>query len=332
MSTESMPTPELYFDTIMAFQRSAALKSALDLELFTHIGGGARTAKALAAASGARERGVRILSDYLTTLGFLTKTGETYDLTPASALFLTKRSPAYLGGTANFLYSADMTRQLERLTETIREGTPPVNLVADDNPAWVHFAHAMLPMMMPAAQGIAEILEVGGGPLRVLDIAAGHGIFGIAIAQRNPEAEVVAVDWAPVLAVAGDNARAMGVGDRHRTVAGDAFKVDYGSGFDVALVTNFLHHFDPPTNVTFLKKTAGALKAGGRVAVLEFVPNEDRVSPPMAARFALTMLAGTPSGDAYTLPELRGMLHEAGFKDVTAHPLQGPQTVIIATK
>ena len=115
-------------------------------------------------------------------------------------------------------------------------------------------------------------------------------------------------------------------------MAGDAFKVDFGTGFDVALVTNFLHHFDRATNVAFLKKTAAALEAGGRVVVLEFVPNEDRVTPPMAARFSIVMLANTPGGDAYTFPELSDMLAEAGFKNMAAHQLQGPQTVIVATK
>jgi ubiquinone/menaquinone biosynthesis C-methylase UbiE len=206
-------------------------------------------------------------------------------------------------------------------------------MVDDENPQWVRFARAMPPMMMPAAQAIADILDVGSaGPIRVLDIAAGHGIFGIVLAQRNPQAEIVAVDWAPVLKVATENASGMGVGSRHRTIAGDAFKVDYGTGFDVVLVTNFLHHFDRKMNVEFLKKTAAALNAGGRVVVLEFVPNEDRVSPPMAARFSLSMLALTPSGDAYTFSELCGMLADAGFRDPTAHPLPGPETVVVATK
>ena len=333
MSTETMPSPDLYFDTIFAFQRSAALKSAIDLEVFTAIGDGARTVKEIAKACRVPERGIRILCDYLTTIGFVTKSGDAYELTTDSAVFLTKRSPAYLGGTSAFLGSPDVAGYLERLTQTIRSGTVEESLVAGDNPAWVQFARAMLPMMMPSAQAIADILDTASaGPMRVLDLAAGHGIFGIVLAQRNPNAEIVAVDWGPVLEVATENAKAMGVGARHRALAGDAFKVDYGSGFDVALVTNFLHHFDWQTNVAFLKKVAGALKSGGRVVVLEFVPNEDRVTPPMAARFSLMMLAGTASGDAYTFRELRGMLTEAGLKDVTAHPLQGPQTVLIATK
>ena len=332
MSSQTMPSPDLYFDTIFAFQRSAALKSAIELDVFTVVGDGARTVNEIAKACGVPERGIRILCDYLTTVGLITKTGETYQLTADSAVFLTKRSPAYLGGTAAFLLSAELTGYFERLTETIRHGVQ-VSIVADDNPAWVQFARAMPPMMLPSAQAIADILgAASAGPMRVLDLAAGHGIFGLMIAQRNPKAEIVAVDWAPVLEVATENARAMGVGDRYRTVAGDAFKVDYGRGFDVALVTNFVHHFDRQTNVAFLKKIAGALKTGGRVVVLEFVPNEDRVTPPMAAGFSLVMLATTPGGDAYTLRELKGMLVEAGFTDVIEHPLQGPQTVLIATK
>jgi len=183
---------------------------------------------------------------------------------------------------------------------------------------------------MPPAQAIADILNVAAaGPIKVLDIAAGHGIFGIVIAQRNPQAEVVAVDWAGVLTVAAENASKMGVGARHTGLAGDAFKVDFGTGYDLALMTNFLHHYDIPTCTALLKKVAAALKPGGRVAVLEFVPNDDRVSPPGAAMFAIQMLGGTPSGDAYTFAELSAMLKAAGFTTTAAHPLQGPETLVV---
>jgi hypothetical protein len=123
----------------------------------------------------------------------------------------------------------------------------------------------------------------------------------------------------------------MGVGARHRALPGDAFTIDWGTGYDIALMTNFLHHFDSPTCTALLKKVAGALKPGGRVAVLEFVPNEDRVTPSGAASFAMQMLGGTPLGDAYTLSELTAMLKMAGFSSVIGHPLQGPQTVVVGT-
>ena len=329
------PSPELFFTTMFAYHKTAAMKAAIELDLFTAIGDGASTVPDIARATEASERGTRILCDFLTLNGFLEKSNSKYQLTPDSEVFLTKRSPAYLGGTVQFLATPELTRNADVLTETIRRGTIPVeanNTVSEANPIWDTFARAMVPMAMPTAQAIADVLDVAGaGAIRVLDIAAGHGMYGIVIAQRNQQAEVVAVDWPSVLAVASEHAAGMGVSDRHRTVAGDAFTVDWGRDYDAALVTNFLHHFDAATCTTFLRKVADSLKPGGRVAVLEFVPNEDRVSPPMPAAFAMTMLAGTAGGDAYTFDELRGMLMAAGFRDVSQHPAAA-QTVVVATK
>ena len=334
MSAPSMPSPETFFETVWAFQRTAALKAAVALDLFTAIGDGGDAAE-IAKRAGASARGVRLLCDYLTVIGFLTKTGQRYALTPDSAVFLVKTSPAYLGGTLKFLASSVFTKNFDNLADTVRRGTVAAdsNTVADEHPIWADFARAMVPMMMPNAQAIADILQIAAAPHpRILDIAAGHGIFGIVLAQRNPAAEVVAVDWAHVLTVASENAKAMGVGGRHRALAGDAFKVDFGSGFDVALVTNFLHHFDRATCVSLLRKVAAALGPGGRVAVLEFMPNEDRVSPPASAGFVVNMLAGTATGDVYTFNDLQGMLKEAGFHGATAHALPTPETVVVATR
>jgi ubiquinone/menaquinone biosynthesis C-methylase UbiE len=135
-----------------------------------------------------------------------------------------------------------------------------------------------------------------------------------------------------VLTVATENARAAHVEDRHHVLPGDAFAVQFPNDCDVALVTNFLHHFDPPTCTTFLSKIHRALKPGGRVVVLEFVPNADRVTPPIPARFSLTMLANTPAGDAYTLDELGQQLKGAGFRNLTTHGLPTPQLVLVAEK
>ena len=333
MPTPSMPSPEIVVDTLFAYQRSAALGSGIDLDVFTAIDGGDTTTTAIATRSGASERGVRILCDYLSTIGLLTKADGTYRLTPESAAFLSKRSPAYLGTTARFLLRPELKQNFEGLTEAVRlGGVPPSgdNAVSDENPIWVEFARSMGPMMVPAAHGIAELVAGTPGALKVLDIAAGHGLFGITIAQHNPQAEIVAADWPSVLAVASEHARAAQVHDRYRTLPGDAFKVEFPNGFDVALVTNFLHHFDPSTSTSFLRKVHAALRPGGKVVVLEFVPNPDRVSPPVPARFSLTMLAGTPSGDAYTFSELKQQLEAAGFRNVSSHALPTPQTILLA--
>ena len=333
MTDVSAASPELFVDTMFAYQRPAAVKAALDLELFTAIADGAHTAADIAAACRTPLRGIRILCDYLVTIGFLTKAGDRYDLTQDSAAFLSKRSPTYLGSIAEFLYSPRLTGFMTRLTDTIRRGgLDGESMVDTENPSWVQFARAMAPMQMPPAHGIAALLGDWTGPLRVLDLAAGHGIFGIVVAQRYPQAEIVAQDWAPVLEVARENAEAMGVSNRCRMLPGDAFTVDFGTGYHVALVTHFLHHFDRATNVTLLKKVHAALEPGGRVIVLEMVPNDDRISPPTPARFSLTMLATTPQGDAYTFPELRGMLTDAGFRDATLHEVPGAGAVVLGVK
>jgi ubiquinone/menaquinone biosynthesis C-methylase UbiE len=335
MTTQTMPSPSVVFDTLFAYQQSAALKSALELDLFTAIDDGATTAAAIATRCAASERGVRILCDFLTTIGLLQKTGPGYQLPPDAAVFLSKKSPAYMGTMARFLLMPGIRNNFDDLTGAVRRGGVQLSgdTVSDDNPIWVEFAQSMVPMMVPAAHAIADLIDASSAPsMKVLDIAASHGVFGITIAQRNARAEVVAVDWKAVLAVAEQNARAANVAERYRTLAGDAFKVEFGSGFDVALVTNFLHHFDQPTCTGFLKKIHGSLKPGGRVVILEMVPNADRVSPPVPARFALTMLGGTQAGDAYTFDELREQLETAGFRGVSAHPLPTPETVLIATK
>jgi ubiquinone/menaquinone biosynthesis C-methylase UbiE len=189
----------------------------------------------------------------------------------------------------------------------------------------------MAPMMGPMAGPLgAVVLEGHTGPMRVLDIAAGHGLFGIEIAKQNPEAHVTGLDWAPVLRVALDNAQKAGVHERYDMLAGSAFEVDFGGPYDAVLLTNFLHHFDKATCVGLLKKVRGALRPGGRAATLEFVPNDDRVSPPMPAAFSLTMLTTTESGDAYTLKELTAMYRDAGFSVISGHPIpMSPHTIVM---
>jgi cyclopropane fatty-acyl-phospholipid synthase-like methyltransferase len=184
----------------------------------------------------------------------------------------------------------------------------------------------MQPMMALPSQLMAQLIDPGKDQkLRVLDLAAGHGLFGIAFAKQNPQVEVIAVDWPKVLEVAQENAKAAGVADRYQTNPGSAFDVDYGTGYDVVLLTNFLHHFEKETCEMLLRKVHAALADGGRVVALEFVPNDDRVTPPQAAGFAMQMLGGTPRGDAYTFAELQEMAQHAGFARSELHEL--PPTI-----
>ena len=327
-------SPALVFDTLFAYQKTAALRAAIELDLFRAIGEGPCDAACLAQRCGASERGTRILCDYLVVQGFLAKHGNIYRHTPTSEQFLDPRSPACVASTARFLTMPAMQEPLDRLAEIVRTGRtvlPGDGNVEPDNPVWVEFAHSMAPMMAPFAAPLGQIVHRWrSGPMRVLDIAAGHGLFGIEIAKQNPEATIVGQDWARVLDVAEENARRAGVADRYRRLPGSAFEVEFGGPYDAILITNFLHHFDVATCVGLLKKVRAALQPGGVAATLEFVPNEDRVSPPMPAAFALTMLASTASGDAYTYSDLERMHREAGFAAVEPPVGMGPHSVVIA--
>ena len=336
-SQTGKPTPERIFSTLNAYQQSEALKAAINLDIFTRIGEGAEEAPALAKAIGASERGTRILADYMTVQGFLAKEGTHYKLTPESAIFLDKRSPAYMGAMAGFLGAPHHRANFENLTEIVRKGgtiaSEGSNLQPHDE-FWVAFARSMGGLAIPGAQFIATLIGwAEGKPVKVLDIAAGHGMYGLTIARMNPNAQIVALDWPNVLAVAEENARKFGVTDRWTKKPGSAFDTEFGEGYDYILLTNILHHFDEAGCVKLMKRVHAALKPGGKAVTLEFVPNDDRISPPMPAAFSLIMLANTDSGDAYTFKELDKFFGEAGFSRTVAHQIpEMPQTVLVSEK
>ena len=203
--TANRPSPERIFDTLTAYQRSAALKAAIDLDIFTAIDDGADQPTAIAKRVQAAERGVRILCDYLTVAGFLTKTDSRYALTQDSAIFLSRHSPAYMGAVAEFLTSGAHKQNYELLTQSVRKGGTAAELGGDitqpHDELWISFARSMAGFTTVSAGLLAELTDAASAkPCRVLDIAAGHGMFGIAIAKQNPNAQIVALDWASVSA------------------------------------------------------------------------------------------------------------------------------------
>jgi len=336
MQPESAPlTPGIVFENLQAHQKTAALRAAIELDIFGAIGKGCHDVASIARHASASERGTRILCDYLVVAGLLQKVDGRYQHTPSSAAFLDPASPHCLASVARFLSLPAMLEPYAKLADIVRSGRTILEgegSVEPENPVWVEFAQSMGPMMAPMAGPLgAVVLQGRTSPMRVLDIAAGHGLFGIEIAKQNPQAHVTGLDWAPVLRVALENARKAGVHERYNMLPGSAFDVDFGGPYDAVLLTNFLHHFDVDTCVALLKKVRSVLKPGGCAATLEFVPNEDRVSPPMPAAFSMTMLATTAAGDAYTFRELAEMHTRAGFNPASAHPIpMSPHTVVKA--
>ncbi|MBM4075164.1 MAG: class I SAM-dependent methyltransferase, partial [Planctomycetes bacterium] len=267
----------------------------------------------------------------------LHKVDRAYRLTPDTAMFLDRNSPAYLGGTLGFLLTPQLKECFHELTNAVRQGGTAVSdegTVSDDNQIWVEFANVMGPLMHLPSMKLVEL--IGGDPqrpLRVLDVAAGHGLFGITVAKHFPNATVTALDWPNVLNVAAENAAKAGVLNRFQRLSGNAFDVEWGGPFDVVLLTNILHHFDVDRCEHLVRRAFASLAPQGRAITLEFIPNEDRISPASTATFALTMLATTARGDAYTFAEYDHMFQKAGFVRSEFHSIiPTPQQAIVSYK
>ena len=287
--------------------------------------------RVLARTTGAAVRGVRILCDYLTVRGHLEKQGDQYRLTQSTAAFLDRSAPSWMGSVVEYLAAPEMMALfLGDPAAFVRNGGS-IGLAnnAPDHPIWVKFARVMGPSRIPVATKIASVLAVSS-PRNVLDVAAGHGMFGIAIARAVAGAQITAIDWQAVLLVARENADAAGVSGRYHTLGGSAFDTDWGTGFDLVLLANFLHQLDRDACVTLLRKARRSLASGGRAVAVEFLLNEDRVSPRFSAMFAFQMLGSTPQGEAYTAGEFEDMGRAAGFASVIAKPLPPtPQSLIL---
>lgn len=321
------------FDIAIAYQQTAALIAAVKLDIFTIIGTGIMSPDDLASRTNASSRGLRILCDYLTVLGLLRKQDKNYALTYVARTFLDETSPFARGKIVDFVAAPEMIDLLFRdpVSYVRNGGSSGLANVAPDHPVWVRYAKAMVPFAAANAKRIAaHVAAFSKPPYIVLDIAAGHGLYGIEVAKVLPDALITAIDWGPVLAIAEANAQAAGVADRFRMLAGSALDLDWGTDFDLILLPNILHHFDFDTCASLLRKVKFSLATDGQALGVEFVPNDDRVSPPIPAMFAFWMLATTPRGDAYTAHELNEMARKAGFRGATTRPLApAPESLVI---
>jgi ubiquinone/menaquinone biosynthesis C-methylase UbiE len=325
-SMADTPNPQQVFAMFGASQQSAALLAAIHLDLFTALADGPLTAAELGKKINASERGTRTLADYLCIPGLLRKQDGRYSLSPTAQVFLNRRSPAAIADAANWWDFISQQLSAERMVAVVRQGGNVEGIAPPE--AWVIFARSMGVIARLPAKAIAEkiaapLLAQGG---KVLDVAGGHGEYGIAVARHAPKAEVTILDGAPVLAVARENADKAGLGARYHTLAGSIIpgsegEVELKPEYNLILVTGFLHMFSPKTNEAIMAKVKRALAPGGAVIVEDFIPNPDRISPPMAAGFSLTMLFGTAEGDSYTEAEFRQMFAAAGFSHFERHQL-----------
>jgi ubiquinone/menaquinone biosynthesis C-methylase UbiE len=311
------------------------LEAALNHRLFDLLDRGPQSARELASQSHASVRGLTAILNALVGLELLVKRGGRFALTPESAAFLVSTKPAYHGGFFRHVIRQILPNWL-KLTGAVRTGRPAVaaNHQGDGQKFFAEFVEGIFPLSYRAAQVLGEHLGIprAKSPTSVLDIGAGSGVWGIALAQQSPHVTVRAVDWPAVLKVTRKLARRHGVDNRLQAVAGDLLKADFGNGHQVATIGHILHSEGPERSRKLLRKTFRALAPGGTIAISEFIPNDDRTGPPTPLIFAVNMLVHTEAGDTFTFGEMAAWLREAGFANPRLLEAPSPSPLLLATR
>ena len=328
-------TPERIYQLLWASVPTLTLEAAVQHRVFDALDSGPKPLDAIANATGTSERGLSAILNLLVGLNFLSKSGDNYALTPESAAFLVTTKPSFQGGLLRHL-SRQLLPKFLHLSEVVATGKPAsaVNQQQTGAEFFADFVTDLLPMNYPAAQELAKHLRLDAvnGPMSVLDLAAGSGVWGIALAQSAPHVRVRAVDWPQVLPVTRRTAERFGVADRISFSEGDLHDADFGSGHHVATLGHILHSEGEQRSRALLKKTFHALAPGGTIAIAEFLVNADRTGPLNGLIFAVNMLVNTETGNTYSFEEIREWLTEAGFVNARLLPAPGPSPLILATK
>lgn len=338
MTTEPSSQPAIGPDQLMqmsfSFAPSRILSSAVQLDIFSHIAAGNHSVNEIAAASGASTRGTAMLLDALASLGLLVKADGRYELTPVTETFLVRSSPSYAG---TMMENDHLWNSWAQLTQVVRTGEPAraveeQALAEEFFPMLVRSLHVM--NTVPARR-LAEALGAGTTHrgLSVVDVACGSGIWGIAVAEADREARITAQDFPGVFNVTREFIKRHNVEDRFEFLPGNLREVDFGrERYDLALLGNIVHSEGERSSRDLFRRLHDALRPGGRIVVIDMIPNDERTGPPFALMFAINMLVNTQEGSTYTLSEYTDWLKGAGFSRVETADIASHSPAIIGHK
>jgi ubiquinone/menaquinone biosynthesis C-methylase UbiE len=330
-------TPERLMQFTFGFAPPLIIEAAIRHGVFDALDQGAKTIENLCAETRTSPRGLRAILNALVGLELLAKDDKSgYALTAESATFLVRGKPSFHG--AFFLLTSErMLSGWQKLHEIVRSGRSAmqVNREQDGVPFFLQFVEDIFPIHTPAAQRLGEALGVAkaAGPLSVLDLGAGSGVWSIALAQQSPHVRVTAVDWPGVIAITRKVASRFGVMERFRFVEGDLLEADFGSGHAIATAGHVLHSEGEERGRLLLEKIFDALAPGGTIAIAEILVDADRTAPLPALLFAVNMLVSSERGDTFSLQEIGEWLRDAGFEQIRTVEAPGlAPLIILATK
>ena len=329
-------TPERLMQFGFAYAPPLIIAAAVSNQVFDSLESGSKTVDQISKETGASARGLRMLMNALVGLELLKKDRhQKYSLTPESAAFLVSNKPGALAGFFRLNVTQLVSKWLQ-LGDVVRTGRPAqaVNQEGEGTEFFSGLVENIIPMSYATAQTLADHLKLAKAKneVRVLDLAAGSGIWGIVLAQASARVRVTAVDWAGMIPTTKRITQKFSVGARFKFIEGDLLEADFGSGYDIATLGHILHSEGEERSRQLLKKTFRALKSGGTIAIAEWLVNDERTQPLPPLMFAVQMLVNTEKGDTFSFNEIKSWLEEAGFKKVRKLEAPGPSPLILATK
>lgn len=328
-------TPERILQFTFAFGPPLILEAAIRNRVFDVLDSGPRTIPELAKQTGASERGLSAIAGALVALNLLSRDEEArYALTPESSAFLVSGKPTFQGGLMQHV-STRLLPAWMQLNDVVASGKPrrAVNDTSLGEEFFASFVADLFPLNFAAAKALAAHLNLTAQhEPKVLDLAAGSGVWSIALAQSAPTAHVTAVDLDGVLRVTQQFANRSGVGERYTYVPGDILEADYGSGHTVAVLGHILHSEGPARSRRIVQRVFDALAPGGTLVIAEYLVNAEHTGPPHSAMFAVNMLVNTENGSTYSFEEIEGWLQEVGFRGASKLPVPAPSPLMLATK
>jgi 2-polyprenyl-3-methyl-5-hydroxy-6-metoxy-1,4-benzoquinol methylase len=336
-SVAPQASPERLMQFTFGFAPPLLIETAIRCGIFDILDKGPKSLDALCVKTGTSPRGLRMVLDALVGLDLLSKDdARRYALTQESATFLVTGKPTYHG--AFFLLTkGPMLSSWSGLEDVVRSGhsARQINREQDGASFFLRFVEGIFPIHYASAQALARALGVQSTPLpiSVLDLAAGSGVWSVAIAQQSPQIRVTAVDWPAVIEITKKVAARHGLADRYTFVAGDLHSVNFGQGHAIATLGHILHSEGEACSRRLLKKTFEALAPGGTIAIAEILVDAQRKTAVPALIFAVNMLVNSDEGDTFSFDEIRGWLQDVGFEQVRTVDASGlVPLLILATK
>jgi SAM-dependent methyltransferase len=311
-----------------ACAESQVLLAANDLDLFTVIGTGGRTAGEIAKRCKADPEGMRLLLNALVGLGLLSLHGGRYRNQPVGGRYLDRRSPTSI---SNLLWLMGRHwHDWAKLPQALRKGRPGWAPRTRSREFRRRFSLAMHERSHGLAAPTVATLRLPPRSTRFLDLGGGPGSYAIALAKQYPLLEGIVLDQ--TVTVARQLIRKHRLEKRLRVRAGSIFTAPLGSGYDAVLISNVIHVFDAKENRALLKRVHDALRPGGKVFIVEFFLDDSRTRPAKASLFSLMMYLFTGSGQCYSWRETEGWLKALGFGRFKRHTVTPDIGTLEATK